>query len=228
MSKRDEVVSIARACVGPQDPDRFWRVVRPALMGQPTKISWCGGFALWALRVAGLCDWDWVIWKGGNSPSGFLYRLPITIEPEPGDMAYYRHLSHHAIVAKVNGDNIETIDGNQKPGESVQVRQKTRAQVTAFYSIAPLLPESERFTGEPPTVPDGVEKMPTVRNGSSGPAVKLLQERLAYWGWNLIPDGKWGPMTANAVFNFQKDHGLTADGVVGRQTWRLLFKDIGS
>ena len=35
-------------------------------------------------------------------------------------------------------------------------------------------------------------------------------------------DGRIGPGTKDAVKAFQKDHGLGADGVVGRQTWEKL------
>lgn len=225
MNKRYEVVSIARGCVGGQDPDRFWRVVQPALMGRPTRIAWCGGFCLWVLRTAGLCEWDWIIWKGGNTPSGFLFRLPLTIEPEVGDIAYYRHLQHHAIVERVNGNQIDTIDGNQGPGEQVLPKRKFREQISAFYSIAPLLPEEERFLGEEVTEPALVRNMPVLRHGSSGPAVKLLQERLTHFGWPLVQDGSWGSKTGNAVYNFQLQRGLKPDGVVGRKTWSLLLRE---
>ena len=35
-------------------------------------------------------------------------------------------------------------------------------------------------------------------------------------------DGKIGPDSREAIRNFQKDNGLTADGVCGRQTWNKL------
>ena len=35
-------------------------------------------------------------------------------------------------------------------------------------------------------------------------------------------DGSFGTETLNAVKNFQKDHGLTVDGVVGKTTWKAL------
>lgn len=35
-------------------------------------------------------------------------------------------------------------------------------------------------------------------------------------------DGRIGPGTKDAVKAFQRDHGLGADGVVGRQTWEKL------
>ena len=35
-------------------------------------------------------------------------------------------------------------------------------------------------------------------------------------------DGSFGAETLNAVKNFQKDHGLTVDGIVGKNTWVAL------
>jgi peptidoglycan hydrolase-like protein with peptidoglycan-binding domain len=36
------------------------------------------------------------------------------------------------------------------------------------------------------------------------------------------PDGVFGPLTQAHVVNFQSHHGLTADGIVGPQTARVL------
>lgn len=40
-------------------------------------------------------------------------------------------------------------------------------------------------------------------------------------------DGKIGPATRDAVKSFQRDNGLHADGVVGRQTWTKLKVYLG-
>ena len=48
---------------------------------------------------------------------------------------------------------------------------------------------------------------------------KALQSAGYYQG---TVDGKIGPGTKDAVKAFQRDHGLEADGVVGRQTWDKL------
>ena len=55
-------------------------------------------------------------------------------------------------------------------------------------------------------------------------AVRTLQRRLRRLGNEPGPiDGFYGPLTQGAVKRFQQRHGLTADGVVGRQTRRSLF-----
>jgi len=41
-------------------------------------------------------------------------------------------------------------------------------------------------------------------------------------------DGKIGPDSREALRNFQRDNGLTADGVCGRQTWNKLKTNLNS
>lgn len=54
--------------------------------------------------------------------------------------------------------------------------------------------------------------------------VILYQTALEQHGYQLAADGHHGPLTASAVVSFQLDHPpLDADGVVGPQTWAVLF-----
>ncbi|MFC7309231.1 peptidoglycan-binding protein [Streptomyces monticola] len=64
----------------------------------------------------------------------------------------------------------------------------------------------------------------TVKEGSSGPAVRALQSALnAKTGAGLAVDGVFGPAVRTAVQRFQTKAGLTADGIVGPQTWKNLL-----
>ena len=54
--------------------------------------------------------------------------------------------------------------------------------------------------------------------------MKQLQEALVQLGYmSGKPDGKYGAKTVNAVKTFQKNNNLTADGVAGEKTLKLLF-----
>ena len=55
----------------------------------------------------------------------------------------------------------------------------------------------------------------TLRYGCYAKAVQLLV--------NAHPDGIFGKGTKEAVEAFQKEHGLTADGIVGHKTWMMLI-----
>lgn len=64
---------------------------------------------------------------------------------------------------------------------------------------------------------------PTLRRGDSGEYVTQLQNRLIslmYLSGNA--DGNFGPATENAVKAFQINNRITADGIVGRNTWSAL------
>jgi uncharacterized protein (TIGR02594 family) len=65
---------------------------------------------------------------------------------------------------------------------------------------------------------------PTLKQGSSGAAVKDLQEKLNASGAQppLEVDGDFGPKTKAAVISYQKNHSLDPDGIVGPKTWASL------
>jgi peptidoglycan endopeptidase LytE len=50
-----------------------------------------------------------------------------------------------------------------------------------------------------------------------------LQQLLQWHGYAYITvDGKFGPITKQAVMHFQNEHDLTADGIVSSHTWTAL------
>lgn len=71
--------------------------------------------------------------------------------------------------------------------------------------------------------------LPTIQNGSTGDAVKVLQTELKYMGYydgNI--DGSFGSMTEFALKGFQtnisKVYGsFGVDGICGRKTWTKIF-----
>ena len=65
----------------------------------------------------------------------------------------------------------------------------------------------------------------TVRNRKHS-VVRVLQTRLRALGYNLGRygvDGVYGKDTKDAIKGYQRDHGLSADGVVGKATWNSLL-----
>lgn len=78
--------------------------------------------------------------------------------------------------------------------------------------------------GAPETV---TVKMAVLKKGSTGEQVKALQRLLHAQGYGLGSinpiDGDFGSMTDTAVRVYQKDNGLTVDGIVGEETWKSLL-----
>lgn len=67
--------------------------------------------------------------------------------------------------------------------------------------------------------------METLRLGSAGPNVKLIQSLLTKLGYAPGQiDGIYGAKTQEAVIKFQSDNGLTPDGIVGEKTWGVFLK----
>lgn len=72
--------------------------------------------------------------------------------------------------------------------------------------------------------PNTLKGCPMLRKGAQGNITKLIQERLVTLGYNTNGvDGIFGNGTKNAVIAFQKSKGLSADGIVGANTWRKLL-----
>ncbi len=75
------------------------------------------------------------------------------------------------------------------------------------------------------TTPVGAGWRPTLRKGDKGEYVKEAQTFLKNLGYDLGRwgvDGDFGSATLEAVKAFQRDNGLTQDGVIGTLTWDKL------
>lgn len=62
----------------------------------------------------------------------------------------------------------------------------------------------------------------TIKQGSKGDNVKEWQRIVG----GIAVDGIFGAGTTTATKNWQKAHGLTADGIVGPKTWGIAYGDL--
>lgn len=60
------------------------------------------------------------------------------------------------------------------------------------------------------------------RRGDSGDQVRALQSQLVAHGYSLSVDGAFGSVTESRVKSFETSKGLSADGVVGPDTWHAF------
>ena len=77
---------------------------------------------------------------------------------------------------------------------------------------------SSNPTGNPYPVPEK-----SIKLNSKGNGVRWLQVCLNRHGYGLIVDGVAGLLTIGAVMDWQKKHGLEADGIVGQKTKESLL-----
>lgn len=152
---RMSVVRAAESQLGFSNPEPYWLACS---VQRPFPPAWCGAFALWSLKRAGLaCGWEWRIGLG------FLWRLGLTHEPELGDIAYFAKHQHHAVVVnriftfpdyvdekadtvELRATMVDLVNGNGADGK-VSASRCDVGDVTAFYSIARLLTPSEAPDG---------------------------------------------------------------------------------
>lgn len=128
------------------------------------------------------------------------------------------------------------VDGDFGPQTEAAVKAYQQARAldadgivgpATWASIDQLIAYVTALSAPPP--PPQVQNVPafpgTTKLGSHGQAVIKVQYVLISRGWNLGPsgaDGIFGQRTDQVVRQFQAEKGLTADGIVGPQTWVSL------
>lgn len=84
-------------------------------------------------------------------------------------------------------------------------------------------------TGVVPAIEPPIQKpkkasgITILKKGINSAEVEAAQNRLVLWGYDIQPDGLFGKETEDAVKVFQKDQGLTVDGVISDKTRTALF-----
>lgn len=133
-----------------------------------------------------------------------------------GEMVFFKDYSHVMTVSVYGEKDIESapsLDGV--------------AEVSLFYQPsnrvggAGRLPWIDYEEIPTPSKEDEVkyDELQICKKGSTGDAVKTIQANV-----KVSVDGIFGSGTEAAVKKFQKDHGLTADGVVGQKTWKAIIE----
>jgi len=215
MATATDVINVATAEIGVKETgvnnvkyntEYYGRVV------SGDNYAWCAVFVWWAFKHAGASSvfcggakensvYD--IWSYYNS-LGRVYSTP-----KVGDIAIITTnaggtYGHTAIVSEVGIKFYYTIDGNS--GDQVGRTRRAINDGNMFCRPA------YGTTGNSST---------TLSLGSSGAEVLDMQQKLIALGYSCGSagaDGQFGQGTYAAVCNFQSDHGLTVDGVIGSAT----------
>ena len=128
-----------------------------------------------------------------------------------GDVVLYKELGHYLI-----GKTIALVLTNKKISATLETPKNNKPIVNNTDNWIKRLQEEcnkQGFSG-----------YPTVKKGARGNITKLLQEKLVSLGYNTNGvDGIFGSGTEKAIISFQKNNGLVADGIVGKNTWDKLL-----
>ena len=182
--------------------------------GERTRFFDCRGFTYWVLNaVFGWelkgegCTSQWnteANWKAKGSVADGI----------PADTLvclFYREKGNPKVMAHTgfafNGETVECSSGVQ--------HSKTIKKKWEYWAIPACV------DGEAPAP----TQKPTLRRGDKGEYVKQAQQELIAQGYSCGStgvDGDFGRNTEAAVKAFQRDHGLTVDGIIGQKTWNAL------
>jgi hypothetical protein len=109
--------------------------------------SWCGIFATWVWRRAGITSVKFKLWDGQTAGIGTIdeseggartwRKLPIcqwhTGSICEGDIGYLDKGQHHFIIIAVDGNDLLTVDGNAKGSSIIVCRKHLRHDAVAYY-----------------------------------------------------------------------------------------------
>ena len=180
---------------------------------------WCAVFISWVFRNTNLVK------KTASCVQmleWFEAHNQIVKKPQAGDIVFFkyktnnRRTNHVGLVIEVHENYIMTIEGNTSTSSNDnggKVMKRKRSSNIVGYA-------RPKYDSSVSVVSDD---RPLLRKGSRGTKVKYLQKILAekkYYTDKI--DGVFGINTRNAVLKFQRDHNLTQDGIVGKNTWIAL------
>lgn len=178
---------------------------------QHDETPWCGLASAYAMAMSGILppyrpppadDTERFLWAQAwaDDPE---FGTPIA-EPVPGCVVVMTRSGggHVTLYESDDGSSIKCRGGNQ--GDTVNVSSYPKSNVIAY-----IWPKA----GGP--VPPAERR--TIARGDQGSDVMEVQRILG-----LPVDGDFGPATESGVEAYQHAYGVSADGVVGPQTWAAL------
>lgn len=199
--------------------------VYPAVMDFPA--AWCDAFVDYCFYKAyGVANAKGLL--GGNFndytvASAQLYKNKGAwhATPKVGDQIFFKNskrIYHTGLVYKVTATRVYTIEGNTSGASGVI------ANGGGVCKKSYLLTDSRIAGYGRPKYDEEIEvvyNMKTIKKGSKGTAVKI---------WQLIIgaeiDGSFGSETERLTKAFQKSHGLTIDGIVGKNSWKAGLESV--
>jgi peptidoglycan hydrolase-like protein with peptidoglycan-binding domain len=215
MNSAGDVLNVMRSLIGTHESPARSNNAPPVTSWYPMIGPWCAMTVSYALV------------NGGHPPHVKFAYTPLGMakfkngewgsfhdSPQSGDLVFYsfgrERPDHVGMVETVgSGGTFTTIEGNVSDSCKRVARSMSTSGLLGF--------GRPRYDG---ISPPGNGSPRTLAIGARGEDVKGLQTILA--GAGLLPasgiDGDFGPKTKAAVIEFQRQLGVTADGIVGPVT----------
>jgi len=183
-----------------------------------TRFFDCRGFVYWVLKLV----YGWELMGAGATSqwsNGSNWKAKGEIATMPKDVLCCLFVKKGQKMEHVGfGFNNETVECSS----GVQ-HFNSRNKKWTHWAVPACIRESVVPGEDPAEEPEDERQI--LKKGSKGDAVKKLQEKLMQKGYDLGKwgaDGDFGSQTEKAVKEFQRDHDLKADGIVGKDTWDAL------
>lgn len=213
--------------------------------GNKQGAAWCDVFVDWLFYQ--LCDKDAVkaqqmICQTGDCGAGCRFSADyyrnagrFYTNPKVGDQIFFGvkgDESHTGIVYKVDASRVYTIEGNTSGASGVVANGGGVCKKSYALNYSKIVGYGRpRYDEETETKTSKGEctvtiELSVLKKGAKGEQVKALQRLLYAMGYPLGiygADGDFGSMTDAAVRSYQKNKGLTVDGIVGQNTWGKLL-----
>jgi hypothetical protein len=217
--------------------------------------AWCAGFASAVAIACGLtdiiptevgCDKQIDLFKKIGR-----WQEKDSYVPKPGDYAYYDwqdngsgdntgSSDHVGIVETCDGKNITVIEGNYSNAVKRRTIKVDGRYIRGFgvpdYDSKPdevkqeVKEELPKVEAAPAKTQEATTyysvRLPLLKKGSEGAAVKAMQQLLLAKGYKLPKygdDSDFGAETEDALKAYQKKNNLEVDGKCGGKTWAALI-----
>lgn len=186
-----------------------------------TLVFDCAGFVLWTLTQAGVPFYGQGASTQWNTASNWAAKGEIKNMPRDLVCVVYKRrddkMSHTGLSMGDGSGGVIHCSTTVKRGNAF-----TDSSPWTHWGIPKGLYSADELRKAGFNVADDAN-VPTLRRGSQGDDVADLQMLLnSKFGYDLEVDGDYGSKTEAAVKDFQKKHGLTADGICGPKTWKAL------
>jgi len=185
----------------------------------------CSAFVTYCYSWAGAPDPNGQNYDGqGYTGTLLSHGTPIELgQVQPGDVVVYGPGTgdHTALIVEATPDPLTVSMGQQGDPNYVRVSQDGRTPIR-FLRFST---DSTNPGPTPDPTPQGtcIVNLRILQQGSTGGDVRSLQRLLHGTTKPLAVDGVFGPATVAAVRQFQSQHSLSIDGVVGSATWSSLI-----